>query len=132
MGGPLAAQDVRQQGRYALIPFENGILRLDTVTGEVSRCMDAASGSACRLLPDERLAYETEIRQLQERMEVLEGRITNLEVPPEHTPDSAPEVSGDLPEDREINRVLDLSEKVMRRLFGMARDLKREFNAEEL
>ena len=54
MGGPLAAQEVRREGRYALVPVEDGVLRLDTVTGEVSRCMDAASGSACRLLPDER------------------------------------------------------------------------------
>jgi hypothetical protein len=133
LGGEASAQEVQREGRYALVPVENGILRLDTVTGEVSRCMGAADASACRLLPDARLAYEAEIRRLEERMDVLEGRMTNLEVPPDRTPGSAPEASGGgLAEDREIDRALDLSERVMRRFFGMVRDLKRDFEQDQL
>jgi hypothetical protein len=132
LGGTASAQEVQREGRYALVPVENGILRLDTVTGEVSRCMGAADASACRLLPDERLAYEAEIRRLEERMDVLEGRMTNLEVPPDRTPGSAPKASGGLAEDREIDRALDLSERVMRRFFGMVRDLKRDFEQDQL
>src|SRR5918993_992113 len=132
LGGTASAQEIQREGRYALVPVENSILRLDTVTGDVSRCMGAADASACRLLPDERLAYEAEIRRLEERMDVLEGRMTNLEVPPDRTPGSAPKVSGGLAEDREIDRALDLSERVMRRFFGMVRDLKRDFEQDQL
>ncbi len=127
-GHAALAQDVTRDGRYALVPVDDGFLRLDTETGEVSRCMESAAESACRLLPDERLAYEAEIRRLEERMDVLEGRMTNLEVPPDRRSDGRAGEADGLTGDPEIDRALDVSEEVVRRFFGFVRELRRDLN----
>ena len=118
-----------RDGRYTLVPVEEGFLRLDTATGHVTRCTGGADALSCRALPDEKRDYEAEIRRLEERVEVLEGRMTNLEVPPRRQP---PATAGDLPSDEEVDRFFTLSERVMRRFFDLARELEREFKEEPL
>ena len=134
---PAGAQDVTREGRYALVPLENGFLRLDTESGEVSRCTGEIGRLACRLLPDERMAYEAEIRRLDDRVDILERRMAALEVPPaprggrQAVPRADdPEASDDLPSEDEIDRVFTLAEEMMRRLFDMARDLREEYGSE--
>ncbi|MDH3195642.1 MAG: hypothetical protein OEL78_04935, partial [Hyphomicrobiales bacterium] len=72
LAGPAAAQTVVREGRYAIVPVEDGFLRLDTRTGAVSRCTGKIGRLACRILPDERLAYEAEIGRLANRIDELE------------------------------------------------------------
>src|SRR5215813_8003401 len=43
----------------------DGVLRLDTRTGQVSQCSRSDIGWACKVVPDERSALETEIARLQ-------------------------------------------------------------------
>jgi hypothetical protein len=133
---PAGAQEVVRDGRYALVPHNDGFLRLDTATGEVSRCSGDIGRLACRLLPDERMAYETEIRRLEDRVDILERRMAALEVPPAPRgerpslrPDS-PETTDELPSEDEIDRVFSLAERMMRRLFDMARDLREEYGSD--
>lgn len=134
---PASAQDVVREGRYALVPQDDGFLRLDTRTGEVSRCTGEIGRLACRLLPDERMAYQEEILRLEDRIDILERRVAALEVPPEprggrqaQPRPEEPRASDDLPSEDEIDRVFGLAEQMMRRLFDMARDLREEYGSD--
>ena len=52
-------------GRYALSPAGDGVLRLDTRTGAISTCNNSGAGWACYAVPDERAAMDAEIGRLQ-------------------------------------------------------------------
>ena len=54
-----------ENGRYSINPVADGVLRLDTCTGQVSQCSRSDVGWACKVVPDERSALETEIARLQ-------------------------------------------------------------------
>jgi hypothetical protein len=53
-----------ENGRYALSPVADGIIRLDTRTGAVSSCTNNGNGWACYAVPDERAAFDAEIGRL--------------------------------------------------------------------
>jgi hypothetical protein len=55
-----------QNGRYSFNPLADGVLRLDTRTGQVSECSRSDAGWACKLVPDELSALEIEIARLQD------------------------------------------------------------------
>jgi hypothetical protein len=65
--GAASAQSMpdRENGRYALSPIPDGVIRLDTRSGAVSTCSDKGSGWACYAVPDERAAFDAEIGRLQ-------------------------------------------------------------------
>lgn len=63
-----------EEPRYSMTETDDGFLRLDTVTGEVSHCREKAGGFACELAADEREAYETTIAALTARLEKLEAK----------------------------------------------------------
>src|SRR5262245_7158457 len=54
-----------ENGRYSFSPVTDGVLRLDTRTGQVSQCSRSDAGWACKVVPDERSALEIEIARLQ-------------------------------------------------------------------
>ena len=62
LAGPMPETE---NGRYALSPAGDGVLRLDTRTGAVSTCNNSGAGWACYAVPDERAAMDTEIGRLQ-------------------------------------------------------------------
>ena len=45
-----------ENGRYAMSPIADGVIRLDTRTGAVSTCSNTGTGWACYVVPDERAA----------------------------------------------------------------------------
>ena len=60
-----------ENGRYAFNQVSDGMLRLDTRTGQVSLCAKKDAGWACNAVPDERQALESEIARLQRENGVL-------------------------------------------------------------
>src|SRR5438067_4724969 len=62
-----------ENGRYSFNPVADRVLRLDTRTGQVSQCSRSDAGWACKVVPDERSALETEIARLQGETRRLEG-----------------------------------------------------------
>ncbi len=63
-GAQSQAQD-SEDGRYSFHRVEDGFLRLDTRTGQVSLCGRKTVGWGCEMVPDERTALENEIARLQ-------------------------------------------------------------------
>lgn len=121
-----------EDGRYTFSRADEGYLRLDGRTGQVSLCTRRPVGWACQAVPDERTALEAEITRLQTENVVLKKELLarNLPLPGVVKPDT-PVVKNDepvlqLPGDAEINKVVVFVEKVWKRLVEMVASLQRD------
>ena len=115
--------DARQQnGRYSFNPVADGVLRLDTRTGQVSECSRSDAGWACKLVPDERSALEAEIARLQEENARLKKELLARGPPTPGAPD--PELK--LPSDADVDKVISYLENVWRRLIEMGRTVLKD------
>jgi hypothetical protein len=111
--------------RYTFNRVDEGYLRLDGRTGQVSICAQRPAGWACQAVPDERAALEAEIARLQAENAAVKKELIarNLPLPGTVKPD-APAANPDeprlqLPNDADLNRVMNFVEKVWRRLLDM-------------
>jgi len=119
-----------ENSRYSLYPVADGVLRLDTRSGQISQCSRSDVGWACKVVPDERAALETEIARLQGENATLKKELLGrgLEIPGASgrsvaKPDE-PEVK--LPSDADVDRVVSFLEKVWRRLVEMGRSVQKD------
>jgi hypothetical protein len=145
-GGAALAQTKpdTENGRYALSPTGDGVLRLDTKTGTVSTCTNSGVGWACYAVPDERAAMDTEIGRLQAENEKLKAQLAEREgtvagksedaMPKSDSLRKAePKVAeGDrkieipLPSDRDMDRMMSFLERAWRRLIEMANRIQKD------
>jgi hypothetical protein len=144
--GAVAAQTMpdTENGRYALSPVADGVIRLDTRTGAVSTCNNTGTGWACYAVPDERDAFDAEIGRLQADNEKLKAQLAAREptVPgktdealPKTDPLKKPEpkvaegerkIEIPLPSDRDMDRVMSFLEQAWRRLVEMANRMQKD------
>lgn len=106
-----------ENGRYSMSPVPDGVMRLDTRSGQMSLCRKRSDVWVCESVADDRAAYEKEIGRLQQKITGLEaelGRGANKD--------------GDLklPNEAELDRVMKFFENVFRRFIGMIEGLQRE------
>ena len=95
--------------RYQLQPTPNGVVRLDTHTGELAYCHEAAGALDCAsALPD---------ADVIKRIDALEDRIASLER--QGSKDG-------LPSDEELEKGFSIMEKFMRRFKGLADELNNQ------
>jgi len=135
------AQPVRAQtpegddARYSFHRVDEGFLRLDGRTGQVSLCARKTASFGCYAVPDERTALETEIGRLQNENSTLKKELLSrgIALPGKIRDDTAdapvakrnlPELK--LPSDAEIERMRAAVEKVWRRLVEMIVNLKKD------
>ena len=111
--------------RYTFNRVDDGYLQLDGRTGQVSLCLQRPAGWACQAVPDERTALEAEIARLQAENAAIKKELIarNLPLPGTIKPE-APAASPDdprlqLPNDADLNKVMNFVEKVWRRLLEM-------------
>jgi hypothetical protein len=119
-----------ENGRYSFNPVADGVLRLDSRTGQVSQCSRSDAGWACKVVPDERSALETEIARLQGENATLKKELLarGLPIPGvPSTPGSKPdEPELKLPSDAEVDKVISFLERVWRRLIEMGRSVQKD------
>jgi hypothetical protein len=140
-----------ENGRYALSPIADGLIRLDTRTGAVSTCNNAGAGWACYSMPDERAALDAEIGRLQaenerSRAEVetlradlaareaeVKGKVDealpksdSLKKPEPKTAEGERKIEIPLPSDRDMDRVMSFLERAWRRLVEMANRMQKD------
>jgi hypothetical protein len=121
-----------ENGRYSFNSVSDGVLRLDTRTGQVSHCRND-TGWVCKVVPDERSALETEIARLQGENATLKKELLGRGLSLPGVP-GVPGASGakpgepelKLPSDAEVDKVISFLEKVWRRLVEMGRNLQRD------
>jgi hypothetical protein len=145
VGGAIAqSMPDTENGRYALSPVGDGVVRLDTRTGTVSTCNNTGTGWACYAAPDERAALDAEIGRLQADNEKLKAELAAREPAvagkidePLPKADSLkkpePKVAGGerkieipLPSDRDMDRVMSFLEQAWRRLVEMANRMQKD------
>ena len=150
--GAVSAQPMpdAENGRYALSPIADGVLRLDTRTGAVSTCTNSGTGWACYAVPDERAALDAEIGRLQADNEKLKAQLAEREptVPgkideplpktdqlkPPPQPKVAegerkieiPRIEIPLPSDRDMDRMVSALEQAWRRLVDIANRVQKD------
>ena len=146
MAGPAKAQNLAQNppqnspqdspsgteaGRFSFHKVDEGFLRLDTRTGQVSLCNHKNLGWACETIPDERAALENEIARLQTGNAALKKDMLarGLSLPEPVKPEP-PLAKSDhelkLPSQADIDRVMTFMEKVWRRMIEAAHNLQKD------
>jgi len=149
LGGAALAQSApdTENGRYALSPAADGVLRLDTRTGTVSICNNSSgAGWACYAVPDERAALDAEIGRLQADNEKLKaqlaareptvtGKIEEALPKSDSLKKSEPKVADGgrkleipLPSDQDMDRMMSFLEKAWRRLIEMANRVQKDIS----
>jgi hypothetical protein len=144
--GAAAAQSMpdSENGRYALSPVGDGVIRLDTRTGTVSTCSNTGTGWACYAVPDERAALDAEIGRLQADNEKLKAELAareptvtgkideplpktdSLKKPEPKVADGERKIEIPLPSDRDMDRMMSFLEQAWRRLIEMANRVQRD------
>jgi hypothetical protein len=144
--GTGAAQSMQdtENGRYALLPVPDGVLRLDTRTGAVSTCSNSGAGWACYVVPDERAALDAEIGRLQADNEKLKAELAergptvsgktdealpkadSLKEPEPKVADGERKIEIPLPSDRDMDRVMSFLEQAWRRLIEIANRMQKD------
>jgi hypothetical protein len=145
-GGAAVAQSMpdTENGRYALSPVANGMLRLDTRTGLTSICSDKGTGWACYAMPDERAAFDQEIGRLQKDNEALKAQLAQreptvtgkideplpktdpLKKPDPKVAEGERKIEIPLPSDRDMDRMMAFVEQAWRRLVEMANRMQKD------
>jgi hypothetical protein len=129
---PPAGAPGADDGRYMFNRVQDGFLRLDSRSGQVSLCTRQNAGWTCRAVPDERTALESEIARLQSDNGALKKELIARGLPLPNGMKAEPPLGSktdpDLksPKDSEIDRVMTYMEKIWRRLVEMMQNLQRD------
>jgi hypothetical protein len=131
-----------ETGRYTFHRIGDAFVRLDSITGQVAQCAQAAMGWTCAAAPEERAALESEIARLQRENATLKKTLLSRgglpgamsearPVPPANVPDPSPGTAKPpadlkLPSDAEVDRALAYMKNVWRKLVDMMMDLQRD------
>jgi hypothetical protein len=134
-----------ENGRYALSQTPDGVMRLDTRTGQVSNCSKSGDGWACLVVPDERAAMDAEIGRLQAENQKLKTQLAardqtvtgksdealpksdSLKKPEPKTAEGGRnKIEIPLPNDQDMDRVMSFLERTWRRLIDMANRLQKD------
>lgn len=111
---------------FTMLPAEGRHLKIDRRNGRVSICSETNETWSCRLVADDRLAYEDEIERLEAENDRLAARVEDLETELASRNDLSKWID---PEDeKKLDEFLDFSDKALRRFFGMVQDLKRDLD----
>jgi hypothetical protein len=133
----------RENGRFAMSPLPDGVMRLDTRTGDVSICSNTGTGWACYAVPDERAAQDAEIGRLQADNEKLKSELLAAREPtvagktdeplpktdslkPESKVESERKIEIPLPSDRDMDRMMSFLEQAWQRLVDVASRMQKD------
>ena len=118
--------------RYTFHRLDDGYVRLDGRTGQVSMCVQRPIGWACQAVPDERSALEAEIARLQGESAALKKELIarNLPLPgavrpePPAAKQEPPRLQ--LPNDADLDKVVTFFEKIWRRFVEVIVTLQKD------
>ena len=124
---PVLATEV--DGRFSMTATDDGFLRLDSQTGAVALCARSASGWTCRPGEDDQLATQEKLASLSKENSELKSEIEDLRRTldaqlAEGTPSGVGKPAFKLPSDQDIDKLMSVLEKMVRRFKGMVEDLK--------
>jgi hypothetical protein len=120
--------------RYNFERIADVLMRLDTVTGQVSVCSEHGTTWVCQPAPEERTALENEIARLQTEVVALKSEVAALREPPppprppaDLAPRAAPgDVTIKLPAPEDIERARAAVKYAWQRLVDMLVGIKND------
>jgi hypothetical protein len=101
-----------QEQRFTIQQTDNGYVRMDSETGQMSICTITSDQLVCKMAADERAAFDADMVALEDRIAALEAKIGG---------NSAPAADG-LPSEEEFEQTLSYMERFMRRFMGIVED----------
>lgn len=122
---PAAAQD---NGRYQLERGEEGFVRLDTVTGDMTLCRETESGLACDTTRDDTSDLRRDRDRLRDENRDLQRENERLHAELERYEDFSAEE--DLPSEEEMEHIANWFERMMTIMMRTARNVEDEMNCE--
>jgi hypothetical protein len=128
---PQGAQPENEDSRFTFFRANDGFLRLDGRSGQVSTCTKRPAGWVCEALPEERAAFEAEIARLQADNAALKKEVLahDLPLPGGVRPEPPATTTGPRspgPSDREANQIMSAIENAWRRLVAMIASVQRD------
>ena len=120
------------EGRFTFGRMNDGYVRLDNRTGQVSFCSRRTVGWACQLAPEDRGVFENEIARLQEDNAMLKKVLLThgLALPGSMKGDvptaQTARPSFSLPSDAQIERMKGVVEQAWRRLVDLIATLQKD------
>lgn len=115
---PVLAQTPSEGGRFVLEKTEDGYLRLDRQTGDMSVCRNEDGTWACRAVADDRAAFEDEIERLGGEIAALRDDLERAR--------KSNENSVELPSREDLDEMMGFMEDAFTRFKGMVDRLNRE------
>lgn len=103
-----------QEGRFVFESNDDGYVRFDTKTGEISICRVVNDQAVCRMAADERKALEEQIELLQERVDALQTELAASESGGH----------GGFPSEEDLDRTMGFVENMFRRFNDLVDDLE--------
>jgi hypothetical protein len=122
-------------GRFIFSRVDGGILRLDSLSGQVTLCSQHSTGWACQAVPEERAAFDSEVARLKAEVDRLKTEIAALRAPvaPPRPPAELSPHGNDsknsvlkLPTDEDIKWARAVIEKVWRQFVDMVADFQKD------
>jgi len=129
---PQGTQPENEDGRFSFYRADDGYLRLDGRTGQVSLCTRRQPGWLCQALPEERAAFEAEIARLQGDNAALKRQVLAHELPlpggvrPDPPPAETVGPRPPAPTDREVNQIMSVIENAWRRFVAIIVSVQRD------
>jgi hypothetical protein len=118
-------------GRYAFQAVPDGLMRLDTATGQVSLCAKHAAGWVCMAVADDRAALDAELERLARENARLKSALVahGLRLPEGVTGEAGGREN--LPDDQQLDRVMSFFERLWQRLIDMVRALQNDWTKDK-
>ncbi len=123
LSAPVLADDASPDSagsRYTFNKTTDGVVRLDTQTGQVALCTQRTVGWACQMAPEDRAAFESEIARLRGENAALKQSLLSHDLPlptgmmPEPSVGHGNDITIHLPSDTDIDRVVAYVDRVWR------------------
>jgi hypothetical protein len=129
VSSPLRAQSPppdNEDSRFSFYRAEDGYLRLDGRTGEVSACARRPAGWLCQAVPEDRSAYEAEITRLQGENATLKRQLLAHGLPLPAGIQPRPNEPPDRKPDRQVDHVISAIGTMWRRLVEMIESVQKD------
>jgi hypothetical protein len=122
---PAAAQD---NGRYQLERGEEGFVRLDTVTGDMTLCRETGEGLSCDVTRDDTSDLRRDRDRLRDENRDLRHENERLRAELERYEDFSAEE--DLPSEEEMEHIANWFERMMTIMMRTMRNVEDEMDCE--
>jgi len=122
---PAVAQD---NGRYQLERGEEGFVRLDTVTGDMTLCRETANGLSCDATRDDTSDLRRDRDRLRDENRELSSENERLRAELDRRGDFSED---DLPSDEEMEHIATWFERMMAIMMRTARNVEDEANCRD-